>query len=474
MDLAYDTYGTRTIPDPQRTKALHTEATKAWDTIYSATTELLKPHGAGPPPEAEATQLLDSHREGLRPELETLTSRGFPSPPLHHWIDLTKWHKSRDYHRGQITGARDTYKITDAEALSNPKKLTRLICKPPGSSTITALRRDGIIIDDDAGIERELTQYIQTLAGDREPLHKMPAHPTYRGKRRFVHPKLANLTTAKVELEEIQRTLSDLQNDVAAGTLPARLIKIAAHKTWKTKESKPDIQLARERQQHEWDAAQGLAPPNGEISLEMDTHTHPTRSIKLLRMIVEASFRAGDLPNPEKHGIITGLPKADKKTVYAHVSSTTSLRPITVSPIIGRIINNVMAKRFGSALELNNILDPAQFAFLPGRNIHQAISAIVECFTQSNSTPNNTPGRECYAVFYDISNAYPTVKWSSIQQALIEIGAPNPFIDFVVNSLQGTTISMKTNIPGRVTPAVEIHKSIKQGCPPYSHPYYLQ
>jgi hypothetical protein len=33
-------------------------------------------------------------------------------------------------------------------------------------------------------------------------------------------------------------------------------------------------------------------------------------------MIVEASFRAGDLPNPEKHGIITGLPKADKKTVY--------------------------------------------------------------------------------------------------------------------------------------------------------------
>jgi hypothetical protein len=293
----------------------------------------------------------------------------------------------------------------------------------------------------------------------------MPAHPSYRGKRRFVHPKLANLTTAKVELEEIQRTLSDLQNDVAAGTLPARLIKIAAHKPWKTKESKPDIQLARERQQHEWDAAQGLAPPNGEISLEMDTHTHPTRSIKLLRMIVEASFRAGDLPNPEKHGIITGLPKADKKTVYAHVSSTTSLRPITVSPIIGRIINNVMAKRFGSALELNNILDPAQFAFLPGRNIHQAISAIVECFTQSNSTPNNTPGRECYALFYDISNAYPTVKWSSIQQALIEIGAPNPFIDFVVNSLQGTTISMKTNIPGRVTPAVEIHKSIKQGCP---------
>jgi hypothetical protein len=182
-------------------------------------------------------------------------------------------------------------------------------------------------------------------------------------------------------------------------------------------------------------------------------------------MVVEASLRARTLPEPEKHGVITGLPKSNNKTAYAQVSCTTVMRPITVSPIIGRIINNVMAKRFGGALEQNNILDPAQFAFLPGRNIHQAISAIKECFAQSNRAENNAPGRSCYAVFYDISKAYDTVLWSNIQQALIDIGAPNDFIDFVSHSLKGTTVRMKTNIPGRATQAVELHQSIKQGCP---------
>jgi hypothetical protein len=102
---------------------------------------------------------------------------------MENWKDMSNWHSARDYHRGQITGARDTYKITDTEALANPKKLTRLICKPPGSSTILSLRRGDLLIEDDAGIEKELTGFITSLAGKEEPIHDMNAHPAYVGKQ---------------------------------------------------------------------------------------------------------------------------------------------------------------------------------------------------------------------------------------------------------------------------------------------------
>jgi hypothetical protein len=177
-------------------------------------------------------------------------------------------------------------------------------------------------------------------------------------------------------------------------------------------------------------------------------------------MITEVSFRAGDLPPPEKLGRITGLPKRE-----GQVNSTDTIRPITVSPIIGRNINNILAKRLGNILEKHHILDQAQFSFLPGRNCHQALTSILQCLEQSKHAPNHSEGRACYALFYDISKAYDTIRWSSIQKALIRIGAPDDFIDFVLHCLIGTRICMKTSEPGCTTPYVQMHKGIKQGCP---------
>ena len=208
----------------------------------------------------------------------------------------------------------------------------------------------------------------------------------------------------------------------------------------------------------------GVEVADTPIVTSTEVQVHPFRSIGLLRMIVELAFKARNIPAQEKRGIITPIPKIGPKQ-EGPISSTHNIRPITVSPIIGRIINSVLTKRLAGALEKYKILSQSQFAFLPGRNIHQAISSIKQCFAQSNRAQKNGPGRACFAVFYDISKAYDTVRWSSIQNALINIGAPDDFIDFVMHCLQGTELCMKTNVPGRVTPTVEMHKAIKQGCP---------
>ena len=84
---------------------------------------------------------------------------------------------------------------------------------------------------------------------------------------------------------------------------------------------------------------------------------------------------------------------------------------------------------------------------------------------QSSQAEDNTKEKAMYTILYDISKAYDTTKWSSIIRALENMGFGKDFIDYVQNSLLGTELRMRTNLPGRTTPTVMMHRAIKQGCP---------
>jgi hypothetical protein len=188
----------------------------------------------------------------------------------------------------------------------------------------------------------------------------------------------------------------------------------------------------------------------------------PNRATWLLRDIINFCIETRDLPDTLKHTIVTGLPKDE-----GQVNDLDRIRPISVGPIVGRIVNKILASRLGHTLSEHSILDGAQYAFLPGRNIHEPINTLINCFEQSVLAKPGSAPKQCLAIFYDISKAYDTVRWSSIKKALIRIGAPKPFIEYTMNSLKGTTLSMKTNIPGRVTPTVksQSHKTRVPTCP---------
>ena len=466
LKTAYKVYGQRK-QHPTPNKPNVTEASEAWDTSYKTIVQFIKKHKdthTGTP----SREALDKLSDTIKAQTDILRERGHTLPPVEAWEDLQKWAAAKDYNRGQMLGRHDAYGITDAEAIANPKKLTKAVCKPPGSSTIHSLRKGNEILVNDVELEKEFTSFLTNLGGQKENILDMKDHParekTQEGKTRTLHTHLKGLVAAKVELSEIQATLADLSSTVAAAELPPHLVKTAATKPWTHKITKSTKQIMREERQRKWETEMGLEAPSTQIELTTEVKIFPTRSIKLLRMIVEIAFKARNIPAPEKTGTITPLPKNGPER-EGPISSILHIRPITVSPILGRIINNILAKRLAGALEKYKILNQSQFAFLPGRNIHQAIASIKHCFAQSNRAQNGAPGRACFAVFYDISKAYDTVRWSSIQNALINIGAPDDFIDFVMHCLQGTELCMKTNIPGRVTPTVQMHKAIKQGCP---------
>jgi hypothetical protein len=240
-------------------------------------------------------------------------------------------------------------------ALHNPKKLTRQICKPPGSNRITSLRRGEKIMTSNTEIEEELTSYLKSLAGSPEHIPVAAHHPCNSqtdtsSPPREVNPYLRDILSLEPSLEEIHNTISDLDNSASAWELSPRLIKLTANTTWTVPTRKGKKRLKREARRHQWELAQGITPQTSPIPQTYNKTYTAERAVNLLRMIVTLSFQSGDIPPSEKFGRLTGLPKAE-----GPLNSTDCMRPITVSPIIGRVINNVLAKRLGALLVKHKI-----------------------------------------------------------------------------------------------------------------------
>ena len=150
---------------------------------------------------------------------------------------------------------------------------------------------------------------------------------------------------------------------------------------------------------------------------------------------------------------------------YGIHHSTDNIRPISVGPIIGRLVNKLLANRLGAKIGPHSLLDPAQFAFLKGKNTHEPINSITACFRKAQAAPTGSSAKACYAIFYDITKAYDALPWPRIKRALHRLRLPQDFIDMTMNMHYGTHLTMRTSIPGRTTKPVQMHKAIKQGCP---------
>ena len=429
----------------QRNKVL-----AVWDWVF-AQIERLPRHSNALPAEVE------SQRERLRDiGIDVPDIRTDDKQKVREWLD------ARDYHRAQAAGFTDNLTLTDAEALANPRKLTNQICRPFSTTTISSLRTGDEIITTDAGIEAELTKYVKNIAGKEESI--LDLEDTDERRRidercNAVNEHLVDIIKAEVSDDELRRALTNLKGKAAAVGVPSLLIKIACTTTWK------EQRVLSNRRKKAWHNAQtalqkiGMPHETRPPQTEEITVT-PRHATQLLKWIIQQSFVAKDLPDMDKNTIITGLPKLE-----GQVNSTDTIRPISVGPAIGRLINHIVAHRMSGAIVKHGLLDQASYAFLPGKSIHGAISGVLECLKQSHRAGNNKRGRACYALFYDMSKAYDTVRWSSIQRALVRLGAPDDLIDFVMRSLRGSKVRMKTNIKGRTTPVVQMHSAIKQGCP---------
>ena len=389
------------------------------------------------------------------------------------WIEW--WHR-RDYHRAQATMARESLILTDHMAVHSPKRFYTQATKPLTSSHISALRRDGRVITTDEGIEDELHSYLERMADagpDIPPVDSPRERRPRKRKRGTVRPTTLGLMShiADAELRRTIQSLDDNSGPGFEGISPA-LLKAVTLGTWQEKIHKTDADKEKDALYHRFSdfcineyaelPEEDRPPPLPKCLLPTDVIEHttikvyePHLTMSLLRRILNLCLETGDIPSVEKLGIITGLPKSD-----GLVNDTDDLRPITVGPAINRLLHKVLADRLSAAIVKYKLIDEAQFAFLPGGDIHEPISAVTTCYRNHNSH-----GGGCYTIYYDISKAYDTIRWSSIESAMRDIGLDTSFVTFVLSVLEGTKVAMRTNVSGRTTRTVQLHKSIKQGCP---------
>jgi hypothetical protein len=268
---------------------------------------------------------------------------------------------------------------------------------------------------------------------------------------------------------EVERCIQDLDPSSAGSydNITGRIIKIIVFTSWKEERNKTDTDIREEQkdvlfsdciQNRMYELGIHTKLPSEWIKTDniKTVEIRPFRAKRLIKMIVDLSLETRDIPTSEKLSIITGIPKKSSQ-----VRSTNDIRPISVGPILGRIINKILATRLGNKLTEHGILDPAQHAFIQGKNIHEAINSLITCIRHHKSSQNDS----CYLISYDISKAYDTINWKSIERALEMLGIDPNFIDMVMNSHLHSRLAMKTNIQGNVTPEVEMEKAIKQGCP---------
>jgi hypothetical protein len=382
------------------------------------------------------------------------------------------WAKCDDHKADAMTASADMI-TTDKLALSDPKRFYRETTKPFSSSKIPALRTAKGTVTSDAGIEMALTDYLRHTGkqppAEEERSNEPSSHAWSRKRSKNSH--LLSAMMDAIDMPTMTRITGTLDSTSAPGYdgISPALLKAVLTSTWTERVPRGPMDDLRERIDLKFNTSfqnmrDSLGYREGTAqALRRMPNPNPYRSIikepnlcrQVLLRILNLCLLTRDIPAFEKHGITTGLPKSE-----GLVTSTDDLRPISVGPTISRLLNKIMADRLSTLLVRHQVLDKAQFAFLPGGDIHEPISSAIACYRDRKAHE-----KALYAIYYDISKAYDTIRWSSIKEALERIGLGDDFVTFVMSSLQGTTLSMRTNRAGHVTPAIEMHKAIKQGCP---------
>ena len=166
-----------------------------------------------------------------------------------------------------------------------------------------------------------------------------------------------------------------------------------------------------------------------------------------LTKIINASLFSQTFPDIWKKGKIVPLHKSKDPT------SPNNYRPITILPILSKILEHIVHQQVYEYLQQNNMIASEQFGFRPKLSTNIALTQLTEEILQ-----NMDNKMIAVAVFIDLRKAFDTVDHTLLISKLRNLGFSNPGVDWFWSYLSSrstvTSINNPTSDPKPVTVGV--------------------
>lgn len=171
---------------------------------------------------------------------------------------------------------------------------------------------------------------------------------------------------------------------------------------------------------------------------------HREMLVPAITFICNLSIKTGVFPEIYKKSIIAPIHKGGDR------NSVENYRPISLLPVISKILERVINKRLTDFLERNNLLSPSQFGFRTGRSTDDAVLELTEFVARSLDDGDKVMG-----IFLDLAKAFDTVSVSALLDRLESIGvrglSHQLFVSYLSNRFQAVKIDKWTSFELPVT-----------------------
>ncbi|MDQ3061224.1 MAG: reverse transcriptase domain-containing protein [Pseudomonadota bacterium] len=159
------------------------------------------------------------------------------------------------------------------------------------------------------------------------------------------------------------------------------------------------------------------------------------------------------------------MPSVGKRSVIVPISKKVNggkgldnVRPISLQCALTKLITKILATRLGSMLAKNRILHSAQEGFLPGGQSAACIDVLLDIVEQTHEA-----SEPLHMIFYDLMQAYDTMRHDDLLLSLRRLRLPTAFIDFIEDSMSGLVSSVRC--AHGTTADIAVRRSVRQGDP---------
>lgn len=168
-----------------------------------------------------------------------------------------------------------------------------------------------------------------------------------------------------------------------------------------------------------------------------------------LMMILNGCIMLNYFPDVWKKGIVVLIPKPNN----GNCPAAKCFRPITLLPIIGKILERFFMNPLNDWLYKSNLMSLNQFGFVKQTSTIDALTNFVSRIEQSF---NNQ--KMCLCLSLDISGAFDNASFTRILEALISLNGPSNLIRMIGSYFRNRTVSITFG-------DISQERTARQGCP---------